>query len=236
METAVFACTRRSKRFLHFFRRFSAFLLFLLISAVLIYNLQIMPALFPLTKTIATTEITRGFQRAIRLASEETDFDFIRLSYDSEGGVTALQTDTAAIAVASASITEAAIQTLCREKQVVVQIPIGNLSGGALFMGRGPNISVPITVSKAITCEIENEFYDSGINQTVHRIVAEIETEAYALLPFSVKKFPIEAEVCLAETIIVGRIPDAYTKINRLGEDLAESDIDDIFDFGAQAE
>jgi len=35
-------------------------------------------------------------------------------------------------------------------------------------------------------------------------------------------------------TVIVGDVPDAFTQIVRLTDDITESDIDDIFDFGAE--
>jgi hypothetical protein len=39
---------------------------------------------------------------------------------------------------------------------------------------------------------------------------------------------------CVAETLIVGEVPDALTQINRLTEEISEEEIDDVNDFGAK--
>lgn len=236
MQTSVFPCKRKRRSgFLRLIRKCCFFLLFLLLSAILIYNLQIVPALLTLTRAQATTTVTRHLHAAVRQAAAQASKDLVRLSYDSNGRVVSLETDSAAIALLSASTVEAVIDRLAAHTPLPITFPIGNLSGGALLTGRGPNVTVPIVVSPGITCEIENTFTESGINQTLHRIVAEIEVEVVALLPFSPQRISVETEYCLAETVIVGTVPDAYTKIHRLAGDVAESDIDDIYDFGAVA-
>ena len=52
-------------------------------------------------------------------------------------------------------------------------------------------------------------------------------------MPMSTQTMNVTTKYCVAETVIVGEVPDAYTKINRLDDELSESDIDDIYDFGA---
>lgn len=236
MQNAVFSCRKkRSTRFLHKIKKFGCFFLFLLIGLVLIYNLQVIPVLSPLTKAHVTTTVTREVQQAIRNNLGDC-LDIVRITYGSDGTVVALETDSAAIAKASADITQSVIQTLCNDRRLYVRFPIGNLSGGALLTGRGPDIRIPVTVSPTVMCEIENEFSENGINQTLHRIVAEVEIEVFALLPFATQKIPVETEYCLAETVIVGKVPDAYTKIHRMYDDISESEIDDIYDFGATIE
>jgi len=217
-------------------KRIAALGLFLLIFAILIYNFQVIPILLPLSQAATATAVTNELQKAIQMATVTSNcYDLIHLTYGKDGAVVALETNSAAIANVSATITQTVCDTLCNKKQKI-HIPIGNLSGGALLTGRGPDISIPITVSPQISCEVENEFYECGINQTLHRIVAEIEVTVYIFLPFATKKVPVEAEFCLAETIIVGKVPDAYTKIHRSTDDISESEIDDLYDFGAQAE
>lgn len=236
MQASVFSCkVPRKSGFFRLLRKCFFFLLFLSFSAVLIYNLQIVPALLPLTRAQATTTVTRQLHAAIQQVAAEAGTDLVRLSFGSDGTVVSLETDSVAIATLSAKTVAAAIASLSDKEQLPIRFPIGNLSGGALLTGRGPEITVPIIVSPEVTCEIENEFIESGINQTLHRIVAEIEVEVIALLPFCAQRIPVETEYCLAETVIVGKVPDAYTKIHRLTEDISESEIDDIYDFGASA-
>ena len=213
------------------------FLIFLCISSILIYNFQIIPALIPFTKAKATTKITRVTQRTIIDCISSTSYDdFIKLTYGNEGNVTSLETNAAKIALINSSITESVINEICNDKKLSVAIPLGNLSGETIFTGKGPDININLAVSPEITCNIESEFYERGINQTLHRIIAQVDVKSYVLLPFSPQEIEVSTKYCIAETVIVGDIPSAYTKINRTGEEISESDIDDIYDFGAAVE
>ncbi|MBQ8837005.1 MAG: sporulation protein YunB [Clostridia bacterium] len=209
-------------------------LIFVCLSLTLIYNFQIIPALIPFVKAQTTTAVTLEMQKIIGSCVAEGQYgDFITVNYGSDGDVVSLETNAGGIALLTANITESAIKKLRGSDRLTVSIPIGNITGGAIFTGKGPKIDIDIVISQKITCEIENEFYERGINQTLHRIIAEVKVEVYALVPMSPQKIDVDIEYCIAETVIVGKVPDAYTKINRLSEDIEESDIDDIFDFGA---
>lgn len=231
---AFFSCQAQTKK--RGWKPIVLFALFLLISTVLIYNLQIMPLLFPLAKSATVSMVTLSLQNAVGEASAAfSGKNLVKLTFGSDGTVVSLETDAAAIASISASLVRNIGDALEAKRQTHIKFPIGNLSGIAMLMGRGPILSVPIAISPQISCTVENEFYESGINQTLHRIVAHVKADAYILLPLSAKKVPIETTVCLAETVLLGKVPDAYTKINRFTEEITESEIDDIYDFGAQA-
>ncbi len=207
---------------------------FICLSLTLIYNFQIIPALIPFAKANISTEITKTMQSVVKNCIESGGYtDFVRLSYSTDGNVTALETNYESIALINSRLTESATKILCDNDLLTVRIPLGTLSGGAILAGKGPDIKIKVKISPKITTAIENEFYESGINQTLHRIVAKINVKTYALLPMSTREIEVPTEICLAETVIVGKVPDAYTKINRHDNELEESDIDDIYDFGA---
>lgn len=211
-----------------------AVLIFVCLSLTLVYNFQIIPALIPFAKARISTEITKKMQNVIGECISSGHYsDFVNLTYNAEGNVTSLQTDSAGIALANSNITKSAISSLANNNTLTVRIPLGTLSGGAVLAGKGPDIKIKVRVSPKVTASIENEFYESGINQTLHRIVARLDVKTYALLPLFPQEIDVTTEYTLAETVIVGRVPDAYTKINRLDDELSESDIDDIYDFGA---
>ncbi len=234
MNSSIFPCNYAAKPKLCGFKKLFAFFIFSVISFVFIYNFQIVPLLIPFAKAKATTEITKQIQVVIGKCVTEYNYDdFIKLNYDNNGNVVSLQTDTANIAALTANITKQSILALCENEMLTVSIPLGNLTGGAVFTGKGPPVKVKIAVSKKINCRIKNEFFESGINQTLHRIVVAVDTEIHALVPMATQSAKVTTEYCVAETVIVGTVPEAYTKISRLNDEVTESDIDDIFDFGA---
>jgi len=209
-------------------------LAFVCLSLTLIYNLQIIPALIPFAKAKISTEITRTVQSVVKKCVKDGGYtDFVRLTYNADGNVTSLETNYSNLATTSSEIIESATKVLSENDLFAIGIPIGTLSGGAILAGKGPDIKIKVKVSPKVTINIENEFYESGINQTLHRIVVVIDVNTFALLPMTKKEIKVTTKVCLAETVIVGKVPDAYTKINRFDDEFEESDIDDIYDFGA---
>ena len=234
MKSSTFPCNRTYTHKFCRFKKAIAFFVFSVISLALIYNLQIIPALIPFARATASTEITKQIQAVIRKCISEKEYgEIVKLNYDNNGNVVSLQTDTASIAALTSDITEQSILALSENNKLNVAIPIGNLTGGAVFTGKGPPINIKVAISKKINCRIKNEFLESGINQTLHRIVIVVDTEIHALVPSAAQSTKVTTEYCVAETVIVGTVPEAYTKINRLNDELEESDIDDIFDFGA---
>ena len=58
-----------------------------------------------------------------------------------------------------------------------------------------------------------SEFTEAGLNQTRHRIIIQISVVADAVIPGYSSRVPVTTAIVAAETIIVGKIPDAYTHV-----------------------
>ena len=222
-------------------RRFAktvVFALFLLLSCVLIYNLQILPVLFPLAKAKCTTELTDAVNRIVRarMQSDSDGYaDFVRLHFGEDGSVASVETNTPRLAKLSGDVVGDVTDALTHER-MTVRIPLGSLSGSALLSGKGPDVRVKLAVSQKITCAVRGDFTESGINQTLHRVFLRVTVEVCALLPGAVQTFSVPTDVCVAETVIIGKVPEAYTRIDRFASDVTETEIDDISDYGAQGQ
>ena len=59
-----------------------------------------------------------------------------------------------------------------------------------------------------------NEFTSAGINQTHYRVMLDVTVSARLLLPGGVVETEVTAPVCVAETVVVGQVPDAYLNLN----------------------
>ena len=220
------------------FAKIVVFALFLLLSCVLIYNLQILPVLFPLAKAKCTTELTDAVNRIVRarMQSDSDGYaDFVRLHFGEDGSVASVETNTPRLAKLSGDIVGDVTDALTHER-MTVRIPLGSLSGSALLSGKGPDVRVKLAVSQKITCAVRGDFTESGINQTLHRVFLRVTVEVCALLPGAVQTFSVPTDVCVAETVIIGKVPEAYTRIDRFASDVTETEIDDISDYGAQGQ
>lgn len=185
---------------------------------VIILLFYIMSNIGAMVVRIAVAEVTDVITLAVndviadKVMSGEVDYsDLVSLEKDSEGNITALVTNMANVNYLQAEITRA-ITARFKETQVTtVKIPLGNLIGGTMFSGKGPAISVDILSVSNVNSNFRNEFSSAGINQTKHRIVLEVEVSLGILLAgYSDSMESVVTDVTVAETVIVGSVPNAY--------------------------
>ena len=74
---------------------------------------------------------------------------------------------------------------------------------------------LPVRVRTAAvpTADFENVFTSAGINQTLHRIMLNVRVECTLLIPGGTVDTTVEAQVCAAETLLVGQVPDSYLEL-----------------------
>ncbi|MBQ3103858.1 MAG: sporulation protein YunB, partial [Oscillospiraceae bacterium] len=92
-----------------------------------------------------------------------------------------------------------------------LSIPVGTLTGSPLLAGRGPRLKVRMQTVGVAGSDIENEFTAAGINQTKHRIILTVEVRVSILLPGYTTYTTAGGSYEVAETVIVGQVPETYT-------------------------
>ncbi len=158
----------------------------------------------------------------------------IHLTFDPNGNVVSLSADMPSLLSLRTVICRDLYADFINQTPLDVQVPIGALTGIDLLASRGAQFSIRVTPANSFRAYFTSEFWEAGINQTLHRIVFCAEADYTLLLPTGTRHFTVKETYCVAETVLLGAVPDAYTKINRLTDELTETDIDDIYDFGAQ--
>ena len=113
----------------------------------------------------------------------------------------------------SAKILDTVIN-VTENQTIPVEIPIGNLTGVSLLMGRGPKVPVQIIVLTSSKVEFNNSIITAGINQTKHQINLEVIVDIDILVPWGTESTQVITEVLtevlIADTIVVGQVPDTY--------------------------
>ena len=140
--------------------------------------------------------------------------NLIAFEKDNEGKITALQSNIAEFNRIQSVITEGVLQRLGQSNETELSIPIGTLSGSALLAGRGPKFTVKMQTYGSCTARFENQFSDAGINQTTHRILLYIDVSVSIMLPGFNTHTTVGNVFSVAETVIVGAVPDSYTYFN----------------------
>lgn len=220
------------KRLVHFI----VYLGFVTLSLVLILNFQIFPYAAAAAEAVAVNAVNEIIADTIyeQLAADRLTYgDFIRLTYDTNGKVASLETDIPRLTAARTALLRSVLGKLQDNDIMSVDIPLGTIVGGELFSGRGPMVNIRLLLAQGLQCTVDSQFIEAGINQTLHRMMLNLTVNIRLLVPTEKKTITLSNAYCIAETVIVGEVPEAYTKINRLLDDIDETSIDDLYDFGA---
>lgn len=182
----------------------------------------------------ANIACTRAISGAVsaRLADfGDSAAGIVSLQRDAAGAVTAAQTDAALADRLKTGITEEILQAFAADSLQQAQIPLGTLTGSIWLNGRGPRIPLRIVPSRMVEVNLSSRFVDAGINQTLHQLLLTVEADAEAILPGLCSTTHISSSFLLAETVIVGSVPQAYTAIHGASQGLAG----EIVDYGARS-
>lgn len=153
----------------------------------------------------------------------------VNLTANSDGEIVSVESNVMNINRLKTHIAERIEREIERMSAVNIDIPIGTLLGIQLLHGKGFNVGMSVCPIGYATTSIISEFTEAGINQTLHRIIIEINTDVDAMIPGFSTRVSVKTGIIAAETVIVGRIPDAYTHVVTESTDLAGT----LNDFGA---
>ena len=179
----------------------------------------------PILVSLATTRVSNMVNRIVSEAVDEaidggniTYSDLITFEKDSEGRIAAIYSNMAAFNRLQSNILDIILARIDQVSARELSIPVGSLTGSVLLAGRGPRISVRMESVGSSSANFENEFTSAGINQTKHQIVLNIDVAVSILLPGFSTATTVSNAVTVAETVIVGSVPDTYTYFNSTSE------------------
>lgn len=136
--------------------------------------------------------------------------DLVEIMRNDNNEIIALRSDAVAINALQARVTGSVNQALSELPSSTIDIPIGTITGWEWLSGRGPSVHMKMIPSSYAYCTLEHLFDSAGINQTRHRIILHFEVNITALLtPFSAST-QVSTSVCIAETVIVGTVPEMF--------------------------
>lgn len=199
------------------------------LASVIFATTQMRPILVSLATTRVSNMVNRIVSEAVDEAIEEgniTYSDLITFEKDNEGRITAIYSNMAAFNRLQSNILDIILARIDQVSTRDLSIPVGSLSGSVLLAGRGPRISVRMESVGSSSANFENEFTSAGINQTKHQIVLNIDVSVSILLPGFSTATTVSNAVTVAETVIVGSVPDTYTYFSPTPESY-ESDAKD---------
>lgn len=165
----------------------------------------------------ATDLITLAINDAIHKMMAEGGYDydyFVTLEKSADGNIAAIKTNMFRINTLSSELLQDVVNS-ADNGVLEIRIPLGNLLGSNLLMGKGPEIPVKIIMLTSSFADFRNELTSAGINQTKHQIILEVMVDIDILVPWDTVSTRVVSEILIAETIIVGSVPDTYLEFEQ---------------------
>lgn len=188
------------------------FLLFLLYS----YNYvdrNIKPTLIAVAEVRAKSVTTKAINDTIKSKIKE-DINYenlILVKYDLEGKVSLMQANTILMNSIAADMALEVQEQLKNLSNSKVKVPISNAFNRYLL--NLPSLNLQIQPQGSVNVGFATEFEEAGINQTRHRIYLIVSTDIRIIVPLISKTIDITTNIPIAETVIIGDVPEQYFTI-----------------------
>ena len=156
---------------------------------------------------------------AIDKQIESQNIQYDRIVYfekDLEGKITALKTNMSEVNRLKTDILNLINDEILAMDSSDLGIPLGSLILPELFSGRGLSIPVHIISIRNSDASFTSAFSEAGINQTLQQINMLVSVDVAVLVLGQTNYFTVSSQVVVAETIIVGQVPNTY--LNAGGE------------------
>lgn len=175
------------------------------------------PSLIALCKVRSESLATSIAGKAIQEVMAGLGYlDLITLDRDDNGEILALRANVIEMNKISSEISTVIQNKYSELEDMFIRIPIGNFTGNELLAGRGPKIEVKIVPVGSVSTDYKTEFISTGINQTRHRIYLEIKSKMTIVAPFTNKTVEVINNVNVAETVLIGNVPDTFYNLEGL--------------------
>ena len=144
--------------------------------------------------------------------------DFVTITRNEAGEITALSADMARLNLLRAELSAHLLERL-EDSQLELTVPVGSLLPFEPTWARGPELHLRALALGTASAEFESEFTSAGINQTRHRLWLELSVPVTVLLPGGGEELTVDSRLCVAETVIVGQVPQTWVQTGGLPAD-----------------
>lgn len=185
-------------------------------------------------QALAQTQITNAtsdlINDAVDRQIEAGDIHYDRIVYfekDLNGEITALKTNMSEVNRLKTSTLNLINDEILALDTSTIGVRLGSIFLPEFLSGRGPAIPVEIISIRNSDASFVSNFTSAGINQTLHQISMSVLVDVSVLVLGETTSFTVSGEVVVAETIIVGNVPDTYLQTGGLyGSETENTGID----------
>lgn len=163
------------------------------------------------------------------LSRGDRELAFTELNAD---GSAVLYVDSVKLNRMATGIVERAQQKIAELSARGISFPLGSACHLPILSGTGPRVVVRVEPAGEVSSRLSSKFEDAGVNQTRFTAFVTMKAEVEMLL------FGRQSSVCasmsapICETIIIGRVPNAYTNVETIDEalNLIPTEAESVYD------
>ena len=194
-------------------------LIFFLITVIIIMSVTyylMQPIILKYAVSVAETIALNAANEAIVdvLNSNQVSYgDIVTLSQNDEGYVTSLEINVLQINNLKSEISRRMAKIIEEEERYELRIPLGSFFGNSYTNGIGPDIKFNMQITTTCFVDFSHEFKSAGINQVLHIVNVNIDVKGNFVIIGYNKGISASTGAIAAQTVIVGKTPDAFTSV-----------------------
>ncbi len=154
-----------------------------------------------LTNDAIAKQIADGIIQYDRIVFFEKDLD---------GRITALKTNMTEVNRLKTDILNIINDEILALDTSDIGIPLGSFFLPEFLSGKGPAIPVHVLSIRNSDANFSSNFAQAGINQTLHQLIMVVSVDVSVLVLGQTSSFTVTSEVVIAETVIVGSVPNTF--------------------------
>ena len=168
------------------------------------------------TSANITAELVDGINNAVLKILSDNDAyqnydNFIEISVGSDGNVSLINVNMLMVNLLLCDLTEKTqinVNNLCKEK--IYNVPFYAITGSLMLAQLGKNIEIEVKPIGHVECKLSSKFDGVSVNQTRHSIFVDVTARVKMILPLYVKDLYVSTKIVVAESVIVGKVPEMY--------------------------
>lgn len=191
-------------------------IIFIIICSFLIIDYRLNASIIEIAKAKAQITAAQNINTVINqeIVSKIKYQDIVDIHKDKEDRIVLIQPNTIVLNRMMSAATLETAKTLDNMSAENIEIPLGQITGSKILAGYGPKMKARIITAGQVYVDVLNKFEEAGINQTRHLIYFNISSKLKIAVPFLNEEINVSTTIPLAETIIIGEVPETYVNVS----------------------
>lgn len=177
---------------------------------------QMRPILCAVASAQLKNELTMESAKVWAALKEEDGFslaDVMEVHRNGDGSIAALTTDMDRLSRLSSALSIRLTEHFGEMERETISVPIGTVLSVPMISDLGGNVDMEIVDVGQVGADLYKDVTSVGINQTIYEIRLRVTVDMTLLLPGGMETLTVESDGPLAETVLMGEVPQQYVTI-----------------------